>query len=65
MKTLLVICLLMLVLSIAYAQTQTLANFACVNGTCTVSEAEVERLIRVVEWMGNRILELQSKTGCT
>ena len=55
----------MLVLSIAYAQTQTLANFACVNGTCTVSEAEVERLIRVVEWMGNRILELQSKTGCT
>ena len=61
MKTLLVICLLMLVLSIAYAQTQTLANFACVNGTCTVSEAD----IRVVEWMGNKILELQSKTGCT
>ena len=65
MKTLLVLCLLMLVLSIAYAQTRPLANFACQDGWCYAKEEEVKRLIRVIEWMDNKIQELQDRTGCT
>ena len=65
MKILLALCLLMLVLSIAYAQTQPLANFACKDGWCYAKEEEVKRLIRIIEWMDSKIEELQSKTGCT
>ena len=65
MKILLALCLLMLVLSIAYAQTQPLANFACKDGWCYAKEEEVKRLILIIEWMDNKIEELQLRTGCT
>ena len=65
MKILLALCLLMLMLSIAYAQTRPLAHFTCADGWCVAREADVERLMQYVDMMNKRILELQAKTGCT
>ena len=65
MKPPLVLCLLMLVLSVAYAQTRPIAHFSCADGWCMAREVDIERLVQYVDMMNKRILELQAKTGCT
>ncbi len=63
MKTLLALVLLVLVVAIAYAQTE--FQVVCQNGLCTMRETDLERLQEIINALVNRIQELQGKSGCS
>ena len=64
-RILALLALLFIVAAVAYAQDVPVAEFACKDGVCVVSEQDAARLIQLFNWLQNEVLSLRAKTGCT
>ena len=57
--------LLFLLAATVYADDIKLGTFACKDGICVIDEDSVKRIAAALQWLQERVIELQTKTGCT
>lgn len=50
---------------VGFAFAQTEFQMMCSEVLCTMKESDVEKLQAIINWMANKIVELQDKGACT
>ena len=63
MKMLLALVVFVLIVAIAYAQTE--FHVACANGVCQIKESDLMRLQAIINSLVDRLEQLQARGGCT
>lgn len=63
MKMLLALVAFVLIVAVAYAQTEFMV--ACQNGICQIKESDLMKLQGVINALVDRLEQLQARGGCT
>ena len=63
MKMLLALVLFVLLMAVAYAQTE--FHVSCANGICQIREADLMRVQAIINALVERLEQLQARGGCS
>lgn len=63
MKMLLALVLFVLVVAVAYAQTEFMVQ--CDKGICLIKESDLMKLQNVINALVDRVEQLQARSGCS